>query len=149
MLFNNYKAVISTLYYLLGEDNFAITGSLADYKHLEKDVVINDIDLIIVNEKILENLNPYFKMVRTREIEDSNIPHIKRVYVYNILYIKVEIFVNKVFKEVEKMPFLNMSLNIINRNGRKKELLDFIELSTKQEDKDRIKKYTKMLNRYK
>ena len=148
MLFNNYKAVISTLYYLLGEDNFVITGSLADYKHLENEVLIADVDIIIVDEKILERLNPYFKIKRTKEIANLNTPHIKRIYVYNMLNVKVEIYLNERFREVEKLPFLNMSLNFVNITGRKKELLSFINLSKDQNDMQRVIKYNRKLRRY-
>lgn len=148
MLFNNYKAVISTLYYLLGEDNFVITGSLADYKHLENEVLIADIDIIIVDEKILERLNPYFKIKRTKEIANLNTPHIKRIYVYNMLNVKIEIYLNEMFREVEKLPFLNMPLNFVNITGRKKELLSFINLSKDQNDMQRVIKYNRKLRRY-
>ncbi|WP_430408563.1 hypothetical protein [Kordia sp.] len=148
MLFNNYKAAISILHHLLGENNFAITGSLADYKHLGEDILINDIDIIIVNEEILENLNPYFKLKKNKEINYPSIPHIKRVYVYNILNIKIEIFLNEKFNEIEKSFFSGLSINFVNIIGRKKELLNFIDLSKKQKDAVRIVKYTKKLKRY-
>lgn len=148
MLFNNYKAVISILYYLLGKNNFAITGGLADYNHIKKDILINDIDIIITNDKVLERLNPYFKIVKSREINEESIPHIKRIYVYNMLAIKIEIYVNEEFREIEKHNFLNMNLNFVSIEGRKKELLSFVNLSKKQKNMDRIIKYNKKLRRY-
>lgn len=151
MLFKNQKSVISILYYLLGENNFTITGSFVDHVHLKgENLLVNDLDILIEDEGVLENLNPYFTINKISDVNESSIPHVKRVFVYYIMNVKVEIYLvdGEGNKNTEKTLFLNLPLKVASIIGRKKGLINFIALAKKNKDSKRILKHSRKLKQY-
>lgn len=149
MLFKNQKAVVSTLHYLLGEDNFVITGSFTDYIHLENEnVLINDIDILIEDESVLEGLNPYYTIHKINDVKEDSIPYVKKVFIYYIINVKVEIFLIDKFTDIEKISFINLPFNVMSAIGRRKGLINFIDLAKKNQDSKRILKHSRKLKKY-
>lgn len=147
-MLNNQKVVLSTLYHLIGKDNFVVTGSLIDYVNLGENEIVNDIDIVVCNKDFLEKLNPYYKPLKIKDINNKAIPHVRKVYIYNILNVKVEIFLNDEFFDIEVINFLEMDLQFHTVLERKRGLLNFSTLAKEQKDNRRLFKYNKKLNKY-
>lgn len=149
MLFKNQKAVVSVLHHLLDVDNFVITGSFADHIHLKNEnVLINDIDILIEDEKVLEKLNPYFTINKINDVKEDTIPYIKKVFIYYIMNVKVEIFLVDKFKDVDEISYLNLPFKVMSEIGRRKGLINFIELAKSNQDSKRILKHSRKLKKY-
>jgi hypothetical protein len=158
MIFKNYKAVVSILYHLLGKENFMLVGSIVDHYYLNnKRMLVHDIDIVIDDEDIIRNLNPYYTLQKIKAINENTIADIKRIYVYKILHIQVELFFVDKLQEIETVNFIEPNIQICSFNLRKRSLINFIELAKKQNNidraikhKEKLKLYTKIqnINRY-
>lgn len=149
MLFDNHKAVVDSLYHLLGKDNFVITGSLADYVHFkdkESDILIGDIDILITEKKQLEKLNPYVILKRRRVFDEIEV-NATHLYIYQFLNVKIEVFLKPFISHIEEINFLNKPMLFVSKEGRIKGLKEFIRLASRK-NPERMIKYKKRLKAY-